>query len=220
MDPYQTSRNVAARYSRNTQPAKAARPSGTLGGLLSQVPTTIKNASTAKKVVGGALLAVGVGLLLSRKGGSKPAAASAPAEALHELLLFVNDRVAGYERAVGESQDAELRGYYKQLVSQSQQFANQLNSYLLQEGGEREAGTTTKGKLYRAFMDAQAAVTGHNETAILAANIHGETWALKAYLEALADPALTGTLRLEVSRQQTLSQATLQRLEKLAEKAE
>jgi uncharacterized protein (TIGR02284 family) len=220
MDPYQTSRAAADHYGRQNQPVHTAdRPSRTLGGMLGSLPRSVKKASTVQKVVGGALLAFGVGLLISRKAGSKSTAASAPAEALHELLLFVNDRIAGYERAVEHSQDAELRGYYKQLVSQSQQFAGQLNSYLTQAGSERETSTTAKGKLYRAFMDAGAAVTGHDEAAILAANIHGEQWALKAYVEALADPTLTGAARLEVSRQHGLSQETLKRLEKLAEKA-
>ncbi|MDO7876692.1 PA2169 family four-helix-bundle protein [Hymenobacter sp. ASUV-10] len=217
MDPYQTSRAAADHYARNTQPARYARRSGTLGGLLGG----IGKASTVQKVVGGALLAFGVGLLLSRKAKTLGTATpSAPAEALHELLLFVNDRVAGYERAVEHSQDAELRGYYKQLVSQSQQFAGQLNTYLTQAGSERETSTTVKGKLYRAFMDAGATLTGHDDAAILAANIHGETWAFKAYTEALADPTLTGAARLEVARQHGLSQETLKRLEKLAEKAE
>ena len=217
MDPYQASRAAADHYGRQNRPVhNAHRRSGTLGGLLGG----LSKAGTMQKVVGGALLAFGVGLLLSRKMGRKTPAASAPAEALHELLLFVNDRIAGYERAVEHSQDAELRGYYKQLVSQSQQFAGQLNTYLTQAGSERETSTTAKGKLYRAFMDATATLTGHDEAAILAANIHGEQWALKAYVEALADPTLTGAARLEVARQHGLSQETLKRLQKLAEKSE
>ena len=212
----QPSRAAADHYG---QPRHTARPSGTLGGLLGQLPATVKHASTLQKVVGGALLAFGMGLWLSRKDGRKSTAAAAPADTLHELLLFVNDRVAGYERAVEHSQDAELRGYYQQLVSQSQQFANQLNSYLTREGSDRETGTTIKGKLYRAWMDIKATLTGHDEQAILNANIYGEEWALKAYEEALNDSGLTGTMRQEVQRQQTTSQATYQHLRKLAEES-
>lgn len=193
------------------QPANSQR---TLGGMLGQVPATIKKASTAQKLVAGALLATGITLLVRKK----KAAPSPLAATLDELLHFINDRVEGYKRAVSESQDPQLRGYYKQLVSQSQQFATDLNTYLAREGGQRETRTTLKGKLYRAFMEAQAAVTGHSEKSLLAFNIHGETWALKAYQEALADHTLTGALRQAVERQQTLSQQTLERLEKLVEK--
>jgi len=173
-----------------------------------------KKSGAARKLVGGALLALGVAYLVIRK-KSKP---TPEAATLDELLYFVNDRIAGYERAVAESHDAELRGYYKQLVSQSQQFATDLNTYLTQEGGERETSTTLKGKLYRTWMDAQAAVTGRDEKTILGANIFGEEWALKAYQEALADQTLTGDMRQAVERQYALSQKTYDRLKTLVEK--
>jgi uncharacterized protein (TIGR02284 family) len=191
------------------------KPSGSLGGLLSQVPTTVKNASTTQKIVGGALLALGVTLLARRQ---KKAGSSAQAATLDELLYFVNDRIEGYQRAVDESEDAQLRGYYKQLVSQSQQFATDLNTYLTREGGEREERTTLKGKLYRAWMDAKAAVTGRDEKTILGSNIYGEEWAIKAYQEALAEQTLTGPLRQAVARQYALSQKTYAQLKRLAEK--
>jgi uncharacterized protein (TIGR02284 family) len=207
-------KNQSAAYRDETAQPKTTKGPGTLGGMLGQVPATIKNTSTIQKIVGGALLAAGITLLVRKK----KTAPSDQAATLDELLLFVNDRVEGYERAVAESEDAELRGYYKQLVSQSQQFATDLNTYLTREGGQREAGTTLKGKLYRRFMEAQAAVTGHSEKSLLAFNIHGETWALKAYEEALADDTLTGDMRQAVERQQHLSQQTYDRLKKLEEK--
>jgi uncharacterized protein (TIGR02284 family) len=173
-----------------------------------------KKRGTVKKILGGTLLALGVGYL-ARKAGSRTKAA---ADTLQELLQFVNDRIAGYERAVAESQDAELRGYYKQLVSQSQQFATYLNTVLNQQSGRRETGTTLKGKLYRSWMDAKAALTGSDEKSILGSNIYGEEWALKAYQEALASQTLTGTLRQAVERQHTLSQHTYQHLKNLQAK--
>jgi uncharacterized protein (TIGR02284 family) len=198
-----------------SQPQPAAKPNGSLGGMLSKVPATVKNASTAQKLVGGALLALGVTLLARRQKKNAP---SPQAATLDELLYFVNDRIEGYQRAVAESEDTQLRGYYKQLTSQSQQFATDLNTYLTREGGEREDATTLKGKLYRAWMDAKAAVTGRDEQTILGSNIYGEEWALKAYKEALADQTLTGPLRQAVARQYALSQKTYAQLKRLAEK--
>ncbi len=203
-------KNPSATYSDT-----AKQPKRTLGGLLGQLPATIKKASTGQKLVGGALLALGVAYVAR---GKKKTSASDAAATLDELLYFVNDRIAGYQRAVDESEDVQLRGYYKQLVSQSQQFATDLNTYLTRAGGKREESTTLKGKLYRAFMEAQAAVTGHSEKSLLAFNLHGETWALKAYKEALADQTLTGAMRQAVERQYHLSQQTFERLEKLEEK--
>jgi uncharacterized protein (TIGR02284 family) len=173
--------------------------------------------TTTQKVLGGALLVLGVGSLL-RGGKAGKRAEGQSADALHELLYFVNDRIEGYQRAVDESQDPQLSGYYKQLVSQSQQFANELNGYLREQGGDRQTSTTVKGKLYRSWMDAKAAVTGSDENAILGSNIHGEEWALKAYKEALADQSIRGAIRQEVERQYEQSQKTYKELQKLQEK--
>ncbi|GAA4393164.1 PA2169 family four-helix-bundle protein [Hymenobacter koreensis] len=199
---------------------------GRVSDLLNQLPQSFKDTgnqaltsfnklSTTQKVVGGALIALGVGYLAtsgkSRKNGSQAAT-------LHELLLFVNDRIEGYQRAVDESQDPQLRGYYKQLVSQSQRFANELNQYLRQQGGHRETGTTLKGKLYRGWMETKAALTGYSEQAILGSNVYGEEWALKAYEDALNDHTLTGHLRQVVEQQYAQSQKTYYELKKLEAK--
>jgi uncharacterized protein (TIGR02284 family) len=207
--------NQSAASSEATAQPKRSFIGGSLGGMLGKLPATIKNASTTQKIIGGALLAAGITLLARNQ---KKAGTSDQAATLDELLYFVNDRIEGYKRAAEESEDPQMRGYYKQLVSQSQQFATDLNTYLTREGGERETSTTLKGKLYRAFMEAQAAVTGHSEKSLLAFNIHGETWALKAYKEALADQTLTGPMRQAVDRQYHLSQQTYERLKKLEEK--
>ena len=204
---------------------------GSMNDLLSRVPETVKGLgtnvsnsynklSTTQKVVGGALLALGAGYLIlnNNKAADKSQPNEEPADALHELLLFVNDRIEGYQRAVEESQDPQLSGYYKQLVSQSQRFANELNNHLRQQNGDRETATTLKGKFYRAWMDTKAAVTGADEEAILGSNIYGEEWAIKAYKEALSDKSLPGALRLEVERQYAQSKKTYKDLQKLKKK--
>jgi len=199
--------------------------------LLNKVPQSVKDLganvangynklSTTQKVVGGTLLALGIGYLVlnSNKSIDHHNANEEQTDALHELLLFVNDRIEGYQRAVDESQDPQLSGYYKQLVSQSQRFANELNNYLRQQSGERETSTTLKGKLYRTWMDTKAAITGADEEAILGSNIYGEEWALKAYQDALNDNSLPGALRLEVERQYAQSKKTYKDLKKLKDK--
>lgn len=216
---------------------------GSMPEMLGQLSPALKNTggqmasrfnklSTTQKVVGGVLLFLGVRYLVRRdrkhKGHGRKHKGNKhgdykehdpkghghnQADTLNELLYFVNDRIEGYQRAVEESKDAQLSGYYKQLVSQSQQFANQLNDYLRQQGGERQTGTTLKGKLYRGWMDAKAALTGRDEKAILGSNIYGEEWALKAYKDALDDGSLAGAMRQTVEHQYELSQKTYRELQ-------
>lgn len=182
--------------------------------LATQAGSRWRQLSATQKVVGGVLLAVGGWYLLRPASASRRRSAN-PSSTLHELLLFVNDRVEGYRRAASESQDADLRNYYQQLVSQSQQFASRLNGYLRVQNSGQQTGTTLKGKLYRAWMETKAAVTGYSETAVLGSNVYGEEWALKAYEEALRDRTVTGSLRREVQRQYDQSQQTHHRLQQL-----
>ncbi len=194
--------------------------------LLDKVPAPVKDASektakafnkltTTQKIVGGALLAAGLALLIAPKKKGKAKRAKV---ALNRLLLFVNDRIEGYKRAVAETKDAALKSYYQKLVSQSQDFASTLNGYLTKKGGERETGTTLKGKLYRKLMDAQAVVTNHDEKAILAANVYGERWAIKAYKKALRRKALKGDIRAAVKKQLDQSKDTYKKLKALTAK--
>lgn len=183
--------------------------------LAGQAGSGWKQLSTTQKVVGGALLASAGWLLLRPGKAARRHKAVNPVDTLHELLLFVNDRVQGYRRAASESQDADLRNYYEDLAGQSKQFATRLNGYLRVQQSDLETGTTLKGKLYRAWMEAKAAVTGYSETAVLASNVYGEEWALAAYEEALRDRTVTGTLRREIERQYEVSQQTYRRLQQL-----
>lgn len=204
--------------------AKQALSQGGLTDLLDKLPQSVteittkatasfNKLSTTQKVIGGTLLVLLVRRLT--RGGKhhkKGHKHQAEASTLHELLHFVNDRVAGYKKAVEESQDPQRRGYYQHLVSQSQRFARELNDQLRRLGGGQETSTTLKGKLYRRFMAAAAVFTGHDEETVLASNIHGEQWALKAYEEALDDHRLVGPSRQLVERQYTQSQKTYQQL--------
>jgi uncharacterized protein (TIGR02284 family) len=196
--------------------SKVSEPLQRLG---TQTGNRWRQMSTTQKVLGGTALAAGAFFLLRRTGGGSKRRNNT-GDTLHELLLFVNDRIEGYERAVSESKDQSLRSYYQQLVSQSQQFARTLNGYLRVQDSSEETGTTIKGKFYRAWMEAKAAVTGYSEEAILGSNIYGEEWALKAYQEALADSSLTGSLRREVQRQYDQSNQTYRKLQQLQRQRE
>ncbi|WP_460583245.1 PA2169 family four-helix-bundle protein [Hymenobacter arcticus] len=191
--------------------------------LLDKVPAPVKDAgektaqafnklTTTQKLVGGALLAAGLTYLIAPK---KKGKAKRKTAALDQLLLFVNDRIEGYKRAVAETKDGDLRSYYQQLVDQSKQFATNLNGYLTANGAKPETGTTLKGKLYRKLMDAQAVVTARDEKAILAANVYGERWAIKAYKKALRRKALKGNAREAVKKQFATSKQTYKKLKSL-----
>ena len=140
---------------------------------------------------------------------------TATADTLNELTLFINDRIEGYKTAVKDSKDAANKSYYEELVRQSEEFARTINGFAQRAGGEKEDSTTVKGKIYRAFMDARTAVLGKDEASVLAYNVYGEEWAIKAYEEALASGNLSGDAQVAVERQLKASRETHRKLQQL-----
>ena len=134
---------------------------------------------------------------------------------LHELTLFINDRIEGYKTAAHETKNAENQVFYQSLVQQSEQFVHELNGFAIAAAGDTEDSTTLKGKFYRGFMDAKTLLTARNEQSILDSNIYGEEWALKAYLEALEGGELPEATRTAVGRQYEASQQTYEKLKSL-----
>jgi uncharacterized protein (TIGR02284 family) len=122
-------------------------------------------------------------------------------EAVNDLIEINNDRIAGYERAANESRDEDLRSLFNNMASQSRRFAGELKQVVTREGGEPEAGSTLKGKIYRAWMDVKAAFTGHDRKSILASCEFGEDAAQHAYEAALKQDELQGDARLTVENQ-------------------
>lgn len=125
------------------------------------------------------------------------------AEILNDLIQINNDRITGYEKAMKElsAEDSDLKPLFLEMIAQS----HKLKANLVQEvqviGGEAEQGTTTSGKIYRAWMDVKALFTGHDRETVLNNCEFGEDAAQKAYQMALEEDTLTANLRALVSEQ-------------------
>jgi len=126
-------------------------------------------------------------------------------EVLNDLIQINNDRVAGYEKAANETniKDVDLRSLFSELAADSRRYANELSRYV-NITSESAQGTTTRGKIYRVWMDVKATFSGKDRKAILASCEFGEDAAQKAYDSALASDA---DLLIEV-RQLIMDQKT------------
>jgi uncharacterized protein (TIGR02284 family) len=124
-------------------------------------------------------------------------------EILNDLIQINNDRITGYEKAMEELaiQDSDLKSLFSQMIKQS----NQLKGDLVQEvqllGVAPEDGTTTSGKIYRAWMDVKAIFTGHDRETVLNNCEAGEDAAQKAYKMALTTEGLSANLVSLISEQ-------------------
>jgi uncharacterized protein (TIGR02284 family) len=118
---------------------------------------------------------------------------------LNTLIEYNNDRVEGYMKAAETTEDADLKSRFTRYSSQSQKFSSELSARVTQIGGEPATGTTNSGKLYRAWMDVKAALSGKDRKAILSACEYGEDVALKSYEEVLEGDEITAETRLMVA---------------------
>ena len=112
-------------------------------------------------------------------------------EVLNDLVEINYDRVRGYEKAVDETnaKDADLRTLFSDFANESRNYANELSTLVTSLGGTPSTGTTARGKIYRAWMDIKAVITGSDRKAILASCEFGEDAAQKAYDQALSSDA-------------------------------
>ena len=131
-------------------------------------------------------------------------------EILNDLVQINNDRITGYEKAIKETKDEDddLKVLYASMIAESHRIKIALATEVQALGAEVEQGTTTSGKIYRAWMDVKAVFSGHDRHAVLANCEAGEDAAQKAYRQALQSDALPGYIReLLTQQQQTLRES-------------
>lgn len=118
---------------------------------------------------------------------------------LNSLIEYNNDRVAGYQKAADESEQGDLKALFNKFSTQSHKFSQELTSRVNQIGGDPASGTTNSGKVYRAWMDVKAAMTGKDRKAILSSCEFGEDVALKSYEDVLEGDDITAESRLLIA---------------------
>lgn len=130
-------------------------------------------------------------------------------EALNDLIQINNDRIAGYEKAIRETrpEDDDLKILYATMIAESHRNKIALATEVQALGAEIEQGTTTSGKIYRAWMEVKAIFTGHNRHTILANCEAGEVAAQRAYRSALEHESLPTYIRELLVRQEEALQA-------------
>jgi uncharacterized protein (TIGR02284 family) len=139
-------------------------------------------------------------------------------EVLNDLIQINNDRIMGYERAIRDAkpEDTDLKILYASMVAESHRMKIALATEVQTLGAEIEQGTTTSGKIYRAWDDIKAVFTGHDRSATLLNCENGEEAAQHAYQNAL-DHELPSYIRELLSRQQDALKASLEEIRAMRE---
>src|SRR5215470_16465800 len=108
-------------------------------------------------------------------------------DVLNDLIKVNNDRIAGYEKAIHEAkqEDNDLKILFASMVAESHRMKIALATEVQSLGAEVEQGTTTAGKIYRAWMGVKSAFSGRGRHAVLANCESIEDATQKAYHTAL-----------------------------------
>ena len=144
-------------------------------------------------------------------------------EILNDLIQINNDRIAGYEKAIDgldDEDNEDLKRLFRHLINNSLDYNETLERQIGLLDGEPAIGTSGAGKLYRAWMDFKALVTGGDRAAILGSCITGEETAIRAYKEAIADEQLIPVLQELLNQQLADLEQSYQEINALKEALE
>lgn len=136
------------------------------------------------------------------------------AAVLEDLVKINNDRVEGYEKAMKQTDDEDLKMFFSRMLDESRQYREELNRLLDGMGGERETDSTTAGKIYRTWMDVKVSFGGKDRHSILASCEFGEDAAQKSYRQAL-EQDLPENIQDVIARQQSALKASHDRVRHL-----
>jgi uncharacterized protein (TIGR02284 family) len=109
---------------------------------------------------------------------------------LNDLVKINNDRIAGYEKGIEGTEDADLKTLFTKYIEESKENKSELSQVLHVLGGDPSGNTTMAGKFYHAWIDVKAKFTKKDRHSILSDCEYGEDVANAAYRSALDDKEL------------------------------
>ncbi len=112
---------------------------------------------------------------------------------MNRIIQTNIDRREGYEKAIEQTEDPQLKDLFRDCQTQSEGYLNELREIAGSSGAETVSTTSTAGDLYRVWMDIKQALSVNNTKAVLQSCERGEDVALNAYRQA-TDPEATNAV--------------------------
>lgn len=125
-------------------------------------------------------------------------------EDLNDLVKINNDRIQGYEKAVEDTDDAQLDDLFRHYIIQSQGFRSQLADHIVRIDGlavSDVTSTDTSSKFHRAWIDIKTALTGKDRDTVLSSVEYGENAALESYKDAIEKDHLPAYIKEDLMKQ-------------------
>lgn len=100
---------------------------------------------------------------------------------LNGLIQINNDRIVGYHQASQVTKDIDLEQLFTTMLNESINFAENLEAYIKDLGGQPTSKRTTKGKIHQAWLSFTAALSGNDRDGLLTSCELGDKAAVEAY---------------------------------------
>ena len=120
---------------------------------------------------------------------------------LNDLVAACKDTEYVFTDCAKHVESPELRTFFTQHAADAQRAANELQTYVVQYGGEPGKGGSATGALHRGWFAVRASLVGYTDHAMLEECERDEDHALARYRKALKNEALPEALRAVVERQ-------------------
>ena len=104
---------------------------------------------------------------------------------LNSLVKTHNDRMKGYETASSETDEKELESTFADFALSSHQCRLELANEIIRLGGTPLESTKLSGRIFRAWMDIKAALTGRDLRYVLDSCNTLEETAARTYQKVL-----------------------------------
>ena len=121
---------------------------------------------------------------------------------MNGLIETLKDGQEGFRQASEAVRDFQLKMLFGEFSLQRAKFAGELQNEAINLGDHcPETSSSTAGALHRAWMNLKAAITSHDDHAILSECERGEDSAVNEYKKAMEEEKLSAPIRETISRQ-------------------
>ncbi|NML13531.1 ferritin-like domain-containing protein [Azohydromonas caseinilytica] len=121
-------------------------------------------------------------------------------DTLNDLIETCKDGEYGFRTSSEHAKNPELKTLLLDRANDCQRGASELQSLVVQLGGEADTGGSALGAMHRGWVAVKATLSSYDDKAILEECERGEDTALTSYRNALAKP-LPPQIQAVVDRQ-------------------
>ena len=119
---------------------------------------------------------------------------------LNTLTATLIDSVRGYRDAASHTDSGRFQEMFRKFADDRSQCAEQLRAQVTSLGGSPETDGSIMGKTHQRFLDLKAAITGHDDKAIINEVERGEDYLKDKFETVLNDIDLSPESRTAVEQ--------------------